>query len=280
MFQRLLTSFTLAIIMTLASFQLASSQERYHGYLVDSQAPVGTTWVSTSASPLWPLPQDSGFAAILTLPRGASMVAISGFNTTATGVYLQVNYNGASGWVDERFIRRVGGGAPAPTTNVAVGVSYNVVNVNNWASLRQSTSTQSARIARVPLGAVVVTTGQQVQLGGRTWLSVSYGGIQGWMPTNFLGQGGFNGNGTDNAGNGQANPNGAYPVGQYRIINVNNWASMRAFPSRSAGRVTTVPRGQLIYHDGERSRAGGELWLRVQFSGFSGWMPVQYLGLN
>ena len=281
MFQRFFISLALACIIAITSFQLASAQDRYHGYLIDSNAPVGTDWVATNSTPLWPLPQDSGFPQILTVPAGAVMTATSGFNPTATGVYLQINYNGVSGWIDERFIRQATGGAPVPTTNVASGITYNVINVNNWASLRQTNSTQSRRLARVPRGAVVVTTGQQVQSGGLTWLSVSYNGIQGWMPTRYLGQGGgvvtpapnnpvVNGSGA----------NGAYPVGQYRIINVNNWASMRAFPSRSAGRVTTIPRGHVVDHYGERSRSGGELWLRVESGGFSGWMPVQYLGLN
>lgn len=280
MFHRLFTLFSLAIILAISSFHTASAQESYHGYLVDSHAPVGTSWAATNSTPLWPYPQDSGFAQILTVPRGAVMTATSGFRSSATGVYLQVNYNGAVGWIDERFIRQASGGAANPTTNVASGISYNVVNVNNWASLRQTNSAQSRRLARVPRGAVVVTTGQQVQSGGLTWLSVSYNGIQGWMPTRYLGQGGGVVVPQDNRPTTGSGGNGAYPTGQYRIVNVNNWASLRASPNRSARRLTTVPRGHTVEYYGERSRSGGELWLRVQRGGFSGWMPVQYLALN
>ena len=362
MFRSFFIAFALATIATFTSFQSTSAQNSLHGYLLDSHAPVGTSWIATSSTPLWPLPQDSGFAQILTVPGGAVMTATSGFKPTATGVYLQVNYNGVSGWIDERFIRETTGGVstPPPPTNVASGITYNVVNVANWASLRQTTSTQSARLAQVPRGAVVVTTGQQVQSGGLTWLSVSFGGIQGWMPTKYLGQGGaptppptttvasgitYNVVNVNNwaslrrsnssksrrlarvprgatvvttgqqvqsggltwlsvsysgiqgwmptryLGQGGAvtprNPvntstggNRAYPVGQYRIVNVNNWASLRASPNRSARRLTTVPRGHVVEHYGERSRAGGELWLRVQRGGLTGWMPVQYLALN
>lgn len=279
MFQRLFTSFALAFILAIPSFHIASAQNSYHGYLIDSNAPVGTSWVATNSTPLWPFPQDSGFPQILTVPFGAVMTATSGFNPTATGVYLQVNYNGVSGWIDERFIRQATGGAPVPTTSVGSGIPYNVINVNNWASLRQTNSTQSRRLARVPRGAVVVTTGQQVQSGGLTWLSVSYNGHQGWMPTRYLGKGNFEPLGSNPVVNGSG-ANGSYPVGEYRIINVNNWASLRVSPSRSAGRITTIPRGSVVDHYGERSRAGGELWLRVESGGFSGWMPVQYLGLN
>ena len=115
------------------------------------------------------------------------MTATSGFNSTATGVYLQVNYNGTSGWIDERFIREGKGGSLVPTTNVASGTTYNVVNVKNWASLRELSSTQSRRLEFVPRGAAVVTSGQQVQSGGLTWLSVSYNGVHGWMPVQYLG---------------------------------------------------------------------------------------------
>ncbi|MEP1444340.1 MAG: SH3 domain-containing protein [Hyphomicrobiales bacterium] len=281
MFNRLVAPFALAVVIMLANFQSASSQDSYHGYLIDSNAPVGTSWVATNSTPLWPLPQDSGFAQILTVPRGAVMTATSGFNPTATGVYLQVNYNGVSGWIDERFIRQGTGGARNPVTNVASGITYNVINVNNWASLRQRNSTQSRRLARVPRGAVVVTTGQQVQSGGLTWLSVSYNGVQGWMPARYLGQGGgVVTPAPNNPVNNGSGGNGAYPTGQYRIINVDNWASLRVSPSRSAGRVTKMPRGSVVDHYGERSRAGGELWLKVVSGGYTGWMPVQYLGLN
>ena len=368
MFLKLFYTFAFATVATFASFQSASAQNSYHGYLIDSNAPVGTSWVAINSTPLWPLPQDSGFPQILTVPLGAVMTATSGFNSTATGVYLQVNYNGTSGWIDERFIREGTGGSSVPTTNVASGVTYNVVNVKNWASLRELSSTQSRRLdfvprgaavvtsgqqvqsggltwlsvsyngvhgwmptkylgqggfaapgnntgtqaptvnvasgitynvinvrnwaslrqtnsaqsrrlARVPRGAAVVTTGQRVQSGGLTWLSVSYNGVHGWMPTKYLGQGGFAAPGNNPVNNGSG-ANGAYPVGQYRIINVNNWASLRVSPSRSAGRVTTIPRGHVVDHYGERSRAGGELWLQVVSGGFTGWMPVQYLGLN
>ena len=362
MFRSFFIALAFATIATFASFQSASAQNSIHGYLLDSHAPVGTSWVATQAAPLWDNPFEQGNPLIPAVQQGAVMTATSGFRGTATGVYLHVNYNGVLGWIEEGFIRETTGGAqtPPPTTTVASGVTYNVVNVANWASLRQATSTQSVRLAQVPRGAAVVTTGQQVQSGGLTWLSVSFGGIQGWMPTKYLGQGGaptpppttnaasgisynvvnvnnwaslrqlnstnsrrlarvprgaavvttgqqvqsggltwlsvsYNGiHGwmpTKYLGRGGAvapkNPvntgsgaNGAYPAGDYRIVNVNNWASLRASPNRSARRVTTVPRGHIVEYFGERSRSGGELWLRVQRGDLIGWMPVQYLALN
>lgn len=279
MVARLFTTLALVLAVVFTTFHTASAQNRVHGYAVDTNAAAGTSWMATQFTPLWPYPQDSGFPQKLTIPQGASFTSTSGFTNSATGIYIQVNYNGVVGWVDQRDIRIATAARPAPTTNVASGVSYFVTNVNNWASLRRSTSTQSYRLAKVPFGAAVVSTGQQISAGGYQWLGVTYNGVQGWMPTRYLtSNGGFAGN--NNAGTGQANPNGAYPVGEYRIINVNNWASLRSWASRSAGRLTTVPRGNIVYHGGERQHAGGELWLRVQFNGFAGWMPVQYLGLN
>ena len=279
MFQRLITSLTFALFVTFGNFQSASSQDLVHGYALDSTASVGSSWTTTEPTPLWPFPQDSGFAPKLTIPGNALIRATSAFKSTATGIYIQVTYNGVAGWVNQFDIRRPSQSGGIPATDVEVGISYFVTNVNNWASLRQAPSTQSYRQIAVPLGEAVLTTGKQVFAGGLTWLSVSYDGFQGWMPTKFLGQGGFNENGNAND-TGQANPRGAYPVGEYTIINVNNWASLRSRASRSAGRVTKIPRGEVVYHNGDRAQAGGETWLRVQIDGFSGWMPVQYLGLN
>ena len=392
MFHKLFIAFALAVVATLGSFQSTSSQELFHGYSLDSNEPVGTLWVTTQATTLWPNHYDVANGRVFHIAEGMSVKAIGGFRASASGVYLNVHFYGQNGWVDHTHIRPASGGAaqtptppvltgtaqtptpPVPTgtaqtppTNVSSGITYNVVNVRNWASLRELTSSQSRRLANAPRGAAVVTSGQQVQSGGLTWLSVSYNGVHGWMPTKYLGQGGFtapgNNTGTQsptvnvasgitynvinvrnwaslrqtsstqarrlarvprgaavvttgqrvqsggltwlsvsyngvrgwmptkylgqggvaapsNPVNNGSGANGAYPVGQYRIINVNNWASLRVSPSRSARRVTTIPRGHVVDHYGERSRSGGELWLRVDSGGFSGWMPVQYLGLN
>ena len=393
MFHKLFFTFALAVIASLGSFQIASAQDSYHGYLIDSNAPVGTLWWTTQATTLWPNPYDVANGPVTQIPEGMPVTAVAGFRGSASGVYLKVDfythigwvdhrhirpdstgtaqtptptsptgtaqppvptgtaqtpptnvssgvtynvvnvrnwaslreltssqsrrlakvprgaavvtsgqqvqsggltwlsvsYNGVHGWMPTKYLGQGGFAAPGnnpapvstqgPTTNVASGTTYNVINVRNWASLRQTNSAQSRRLARVPRGAAVVTSGQQVQSGGLTWLSVSYNGVHGWMPTKYLGQGGFAAPANNPVNNGSG-ANGAYPVGQYRIINVNNWASLRVSPSRSAGRVTTIPRGHVVDHYGERSRAGGELWLQVVSGGFTGWMPVQYLGLN
>lgn len=279
MLKQLCAPLIVATILAFASLQGVSAQQQgAHGFAFESQAAIGTSWRATRSTSLWPYPQDSGFPEIRTLPRGAVLRAVSPFKSSATGVYIQVSYRGTTGWVDERDIRRAsggggGGGGAGPIINTASGVTYFVTNVNNWASLRSSRSTQSSRLARVPRGSSVVTAGQQSSAGGYTWINVYFQGMRGWMPRRYLTRSG-------GGGGGGGNPTASFPVGFYQIVNVNNWASLRSRASRSAGRITTVPRGQNVYFGGQRRRSGGETWLRVEYSGLTGWMPTQYLRAN
>lgn len=274
MFRRLCVSILTSLILLL-SVGLASSRDtNIHGYAFDDQTSIGTFWVANRYTALLPNPYDNGTTPKRHIPRGGKMKAISAFKNTATGNYIQVNHQGVIGWVEESDIVIDSGGVIAPTEGTANGVRYSIKNVNNWASLRSTSSTQSDRLAKVPLGAVVFTTGQKIFSGGLTWLSVDYNGLNGWIPTKFLRKGG------DFAGKKPVKPGSAYPVGEYRIVNVDNWASMRSQANRSAGRIRKVPRGQIVFHSGERRRAGGEIWLRVDLGGSSGWIPTQYLSLN
>ncbi|MEL6967292.1 MAG: SH3 domain-containing protein [Pseudomonadota bacterium] len=274
---KIAASLALGMAITLSQVP-ASSAQTINGFALDDRSVVGTTWTTTQSTPLWPYAQDTGFPRIRTLPRGARLNAVSAFGSYATGDYIQVRYRGSVGYVDARSIRRgfgnagTGGGGGS-TINVASGVAYTVVNVQNWASLRSNTSTQSQRITRVSRGGQVFTTGLQVQRSGYTWLSVRYRGMRGWMPKRYLSSFAPTNNGTGTAGT-------AYPEGKYSIVNVNNWASLRSRASRGSARITTVPRGDFVYHGGQRRRSGGEVWLRVSYQGMSGWMPVEYLALN
>ncbi|MEL6744285.1 MAG: SH3 domain-containing protein [Pseudomonadota bacterium] len=213
------------------------------------------------------------------VPRGATVITTGQQSVIGNFTWLSVSFNGQRGWMPRRYLRRSGGGntggggGSAPITNAANGVTYFVTNVNSFASLRRAPTTQSARLSRVPRGSTVITTGSQTRSGGYNWLSVSFNGQRGWMPRRFLGRSG-------GGGGGGGNPTIAFPVGSYRIVNVNNWASLRARTNRSSNRITTVPRGQSVYFNGQRRRANGETWLRVDYAGFVGWMPTQYLRKN
>lgn len=280
LFKQFCALLLVALLPIFGAVQAASAQQLvFHGFAVDNQAAIGTSWRTTRSTPLWPYAQDSGFPRIRNLPRGAVLRAVSAFTRSATGDYIQVRYRGSVGWVDQRDIRRAsgggggGGGGNAPIVNTASGVAYFITNVNNFASLRSRRSTQSTRLAQVPRGATVFTTGRQSVIGNFTWLSVSFNGQRGWMPRRYLRRLG-------GGGGGGGNPTIAFPVGTYQIVNVNNWASLRARTNRSSNRIITVPRGQSVYFGGQRRRANGETWLRVDYDGFVGWMPTQYLRKN
>lgn len=63
----------------------------------------------------------------------------------------------------------------------------------------------------------------------------------------------------------------------YKIINVNNWASLRERPSRQARRLAKVLRGDQVIATGDYRDTPSTIWLEVFYDGETGWIPGDYL---
>ena len=115
-----------------------------------------------------------------------------------------------------------------------------VVNCTSWTSLRAYPDSHAARLAKVPVGAVVVNCYYQDD----RFTYCEYNGISGYILNNCLsfiyGPVGYEYREEDYLGNMQ-------------IVNCTSYASLRDYPSTSANLLMRVPLGELVtnvfYHD-------------------------------
>lgn len=110
------------------------------------------------------------------------------------------------------------------------GTTMYVVNCNDWVSLRSSPSKNAARMAQVPLGAAV----QNCESASSTFTHCTYNGMSGYVLTEYLSVHAPTAGGSDSY------------IGEMRVVNCNDWVSLRSGPSTSASRITTVPLGAVL----------------------------------
>lgn len=63
----------------------------------------------------------------------------------------------------------------------------------------------------------------------------------------------------------------------YRIVNVKNWASLRAKPSTKAARLAKVPLDEQVIKIGPNHTTIYHEWINVWYAGQTGWIPTDYL---
>lgn len=66
----------------------------------------------------------------------------------------------------------------------------------------------------------------------------------------------------------------------YRIVNVKNWASLRATPSTRAARLAKVPLGEQVIKVGPSHYSLNREWINVWHNGETGWIPADYLAYD
>lgn len=76
--------------------------------------------------------------------------------------------------------------APAPGAAPTAGERFVVRGVSNGLFVRARPSTEQPAIGAVAQGDVVVATGAPVSAGGRAWLPISAGSLEGWVAVEYL----------------------------------------------------------------------------------------------
>lgn len=66
-------------------------------------------------------------------------------------------------------------------------------------------------------------------------------------------------------------------LNMYQIVNVKNWASLRATPSTKAQRLVKVPRDETVVANGPTHQTIYHEWIQVHYDGRTGWIPTDYL---
>lgn len=133
-----------------------------------------------------------------------------------------------------------------------------VVNCNSWVTLRKSPSTSAASLTKVPLGAWVEAYYYNSQ-----FIECYYNGWHGYILSTYL----------SNGTSGSASSRSSSYLGKKRIVNCNEFVTLRKYASTKAPTVTKVARGQIVdayYYDGT--------FCRCYYNGLEGYILARYLG--
>ena len=107
-----------------------------------------------------------------------------------------------------------------------------VVNCDEWVSLREAPDKKSSRVAKVPLGAEVMDTGEFQD----DFTYVFYGDLYGYIQTKYLAP-------SDSV---EPEENGGGWMGDMMVVGVDEWVSLRSAPNKDASRLKKVPLGAIV----------------------------------
>ena len=150
-----------------------------------------------------------------------------------------------------------GNGSTASSKSSKYLGKLTIVNCNEFVTLRKKPSTDSATVTKV-------AKGQQVDAYyyNGTFCRCYYNGLEGYILSQYLGDW------DDDDDDGD----GGY-MGNMRIINCDNWVTLRSAPSTSAGTVTRVPWGEYVeayYYNSQ--------FAECYYKGMHGYILKKYLG--
>lgn len=239
-------SLLLAVVMLISSMGLTALAGSYLGSLrvVNCQ-----DWVTLRSGP------STSASSICKVPLGAVVEGYY-YNTEFTECY----YNGNWGYILSTYLA-------GSYSNSAAGYSdylgkKTVVNCNEFVTLRSSPSTSASPVTRVAKGQVV-----DAYYYNSEFSYCYYNGMSGYILSYYLGSGY---NYSYNYGNYYHNEY----MGGARVVNCEEWVSLRSQPSTSASRVIKVPLGAVVdmyYYNSEFSYCC--------YNGYQGYILNDYLAL-
>ena len=127
-----------------------------------------------------------------------------------------------------------------------------VVNCDEWVSLREYADTKSDRVAEVPLGATVDNCWERGD-----FYYCEYRGTGGYILSKYL------------KAESEIREAG---LGDLRVVNCDEWVSLRARPDTDSERIAKVPLGEVV---SECSQSGD--FVRCTYNGISGYIVSKYL---
>lgn len=223
--------------------------------------------VTTASGSLNLRQQGSTSSSVLTLiPRGTSIEVLERFET-----WSRVSYAGMTGFVMNQFLTFTQESAPSEGASLRATVT----TVSGSLNLRSGPSLNDGVMTRIPQGAVI-----DVQERGDTWCVVRYGGMSGYVMTQYLT---FHGNASATAQPSQSpdptDPDAttaapdATPTALVAYVNTSSGSlNLRAEPSTAAAVLTTIPRGATV-----SVTLRGESWSSVTYGAYSGYVMDSYL---
>lgn len=194
-------------------------------------------WVSLRSYP------STKATRITTVPLGAVVDA-----HYYEGDFIYCTYMGLNGYILASYLTSAASPYDYYDTRYYysdAGRNLSIVNCNEWVSLRSYPSTSASQIAKVPLGATVTAYDRT---GDFTFCV--YRGMQGYILSQYLGE-----------------------SSTRRIVNCNEWVSLRSAPSTSASRITKVPLGASVVFISYASNG----FAYCTYNGHDGYILTKYL---
>lgn len=227
--------------------QVADDTVKYTMYVVNCN-----NWIS-----LRKLPSTSA-TRLKEIPLGASC----SFIEEASNGFYKVIYNGTTGYALAQYLttdKSAIATSSAPTTEKSQGTLW-VVNCDEWISLRSSASTSASRIAKIPLGASCEYLGSA----SNGFYRVRYNGTTGYALSQYL------------SSQKSYSFESAPSTTTLRVVNCDEWISLRSSASTSASRLAKIPLGATCEYLSSASNG----FYKVRYNGTTGYALSQYLSFN
>ena len=158
------------------------------------------------------------------------------------GTFCRCIYNGMTGYILSKYL-----GSGSSSKGLMV-----VDNCVSWVSLRSYASTKAPLVTTVPLGSTVSVYGSDGQ-----FYHCGYKGYSGYILKKYLSP---------------ADEDSENLMGKMRIVNCENWVSLRTYPSTSSQRETTIPLGATV-----TAYYFNDTFAEVTYNGYHGYVLRKYL---
>jgi len=192
-------------------------------------------------------------AVVTTIPHGESVEII-----TNDGSWCQARYGSNQGYIMCSFLRFGQGGQDNSESNPTMPelgsgkVEAIVKTAATSLNLRAQASTQSAVLGSIPRGESVIVTSR-----GSDWCAVRYGGLNGYVMTQYL----------------SFPSDGQQLISGYATVQTaSGGLNLRSKPQAGSTIVTTIPRGAQV-----GVIEWGDSWSHVSYESYSGYAMSTYL---
>ncbi len=258
MMKRKVISVVLVMVMMLGlASGIAAARGSYLGTLTIINC---KDWVSLRKS------ASTSAARVATVPLGASVEAYY-YNSE----YTECKYNGQWGYILSTYLSNSNYSGSAASSNSGYVGKLQVINCNEFVTLRKTASTSGAAVTRVAKGETVDCYTHNSQ-----FYRCYYNGLSGYILREYLG---YASSYEPNWDSGYREPgryiggHGEYYLGTHYVINFKDWVSLRSSPSTSASRITTVPLGAAVeaYYD------KSDNFTLCIYNGYQGYILSSYL---
>jgi len=175
--------------------------------------------------------------------------------TAASNGFVHCYFEGKSGYVLAKYLKTT-----SYTGWDTLLRNQQVVNCEEWVSLRKSADSTSERLVKVPKGAIVTGC---VQSG--SFIKCTYNGKTGYIMSKYL-------NTADYSGSGSGSGSTVKTSAIMQVANCTNWVSLRKTASTSAERISPVHLGELVKVVG----TSGE-FVKCTYNGKTGYILAAYL---